>query len=377
MLHTFLSDNRAELISLCSAMSALRHAPAASVAWAEYGVPRLIDQMAQTLKAQAKGEQQGLKPAVPPAPGSLPYQNEICRTAMLNGGALLKQGLAIEQVVRYYGDLCQAVTGLADTQNMRIEVKEFGMLNRCLDDAIAGAVGEFSVRREFEMTELHNDVLNERLGFLAHELRNLIHTATLAVTAVKTGSVGLSGATGAILDRSLIGLRTLIDRSLAEVRIGAGMVASRLSVSVAELIGELQESSSLEAQARGCTLAVAAVDPSLRVNADREMLLSAISNLLQNAFKFTRPGSEVSLVTRAEGTEVRMAIQDHCGGLPPGFADRMFEPFTCGTTHRSGLGLGLSIARRSIEANDGTLSVEDLHGNGCVFTVSLPLDRKA
>jgi signal transduction histidine kinase len=65
-------------------------------------------------------------------------------------------------------------------------------------------------------------------------------------------------------------------------------------------------------------------------------------------------------------------VKDHCGGLPPGNAERMFLPFTQNGEDRTGLGLGLSIARRSVEANNGTLSVRDVPGTGCVFTISLP-----
>src|SRR6185369_7047814 len=87
--------------------------------------------------------------------------------------------------------------------------------------------------------------LNERLGFLAHELRNLIQTATLAVTAMKAGNVGLAGATGAVLDRSLIGLRNLIDRSLADVRVSTGMPPRYQMIALADFIGEVKISASL------------------------------------------------------------------------------------------------------------------------------------
>ncbi len=75
------------------------------------------------------------------------------------------------------------------------------------------------------------------------------------------------------------------------------------------------------------------------------------------------------------GDLVLMEVADHCGGLPPGNAELMFSPFSQGGSDRTGLGLGLSIARHSIEADGGILSVRDLPGTGCVFTVSLPLDR--
>jgi signal transduction histidine kinase len=102
------------------------------------------------------------------------------------------------------------------------------------------------------------------------------------------------------------------------------------------------------------------------------MLFSAVGNLLQNAFKFTRPHTEVLLNAYATADRVLIDVEDNCGGLPPGDAERLFQPFTQGGADKSGVGLGLSICRRSVEANHGVLSVRDLPGKGCVFTIDLP-----
>jgi signal transduction histidine kinase len=94
--------------------------------------------------------------------------------------------------------------------------------------------------------------------------------------------------------------------------------------------------------------------------------------VLQNAFKFTRPHSHVSLRTYATGDRVLIEVQDECGGLPEGKAEAMFGKFEQHHGDRSGLGLGLSIARRAVEASGGKLGVRDLPGVGCVFTIDLP-----
>lgn len=65
-------------------------------------------------------------------------------------------------------------------------------------------------------------------------------------------------------------------------------------------------------------------------------------------------------------------VEDQCGGLPEGKAQSLFANFGQHHKDRSGLGLGLSIARRSVEASGGTLSVRDMPGLGCVFTIDLP-----
>jgi signal transduction histidine kinase len=215
--------------------------------------------------------------------------------------------------------------------------------------------------------------MGERLGTLAHELRNLLGSAMLAVAAMKAGEVGLKGATGAVLDRSLIGLRNVIDRSLADVRLSVGMPARRERIALAELIAEVQVAGMMEAEARGRVLTVSSVERGLAVDVDRQMLSSAIANLLQNALKFTRPAGHVSLSAHRRDDRILIEIEDECGGLPQGTAEKLFGPFEQHGTDRTGLGLGLSITRRSVEANGGTVLVRDLPGTGCVFTIDLPL----
>jgi signal transduction histidine kinase len=70
---------------------------------------------------------------------------------------------------------------------------------------------------------------------------------------------------------------------------------------------------------------------------------------------------------------LQFEIEDQCGGLPPGKAETLFNPFEQRSADRSGLGLGLAICMRGTLAVGGTLRVRDLPGRGCVFMVELPL----
>ena len=74
----------------------------------------------------------------------------------------------------------------------------------------------------------------------------------------------------------------------------------------------------------------------------------------------------------AVADRILIDVKDHCGGLPSGDPERMFLPFTQDGVDKPGLGLGLSIARRGVESDDGTLTVRNVPGTGCVFTISLP-----
>jgi signal transduction histidine kinase len=371
MLHEFLAINRVELIERCRLQVAKRLAPKVTDAELTHGIPAFLNQLIKTLRVEQTSEPLRSR-KVSGSAGGGPEVSEIGATATLHGRELSLQGFTVEQVVHDYGDLCQAITSLAFERNAAIEIDEFRTLNRCLDNGIADAVTEYAFQRNSVMESDGVKALNERLGFLAHELRNQLHVATLAVTAIKAGNVGLTGATGAVLDRALIGMRSLIDRSLADVRVAAGMPPRHRLVSLADFIFDVKISASLEAQSRRRIFTVGDVDSELALDVDREMLLSAVGNLLQNGFKFTQPDTEVSLSAYAAADRIRIEVEDHCGGLPPGSADNMFLPFKQSGEDRSGLGLGLSICRRSVEANNGVLRVRDIPGSGCMFTIDLP-----
>ncbi len=375
MLHEFLSTHRSDLIDRCRAKVAERTSPQPTSEEIEHGIPLFLDQLIKTLRAEQSADGIESRKVSGPSGGERPPFSEIGGEAVQHGSELFARGFTIDQLVHDYGDLCQAVTDLAFEMSAPITVDEFRTLNRCLDNAIASAVTGFNFRRDFHVADEGTKALNHRLGFFAHELRNLLNTATLALHAIKEGDVGLGGATGTVLERSLVGLRILIDRSLAEVRVAAGMPARLRLFSLADFVAEVKLSASLEAKVRECVLHISVVDPTLAVDADRDLLLSAVGNLLQNAFKFTRHGSEVRLRAYASNDRILIDVEDQCGGLPAGQAEKIFHPFMQADADRTGLGLGLAISQSSVEASRGVLSVRDIPGSGCVFTIDLPRHR--
>src|SRR5580692_11504181 len=237
MLHEFLTINRSDLIERCRLKVAKRLAPKVTDAELTHGIPAFLDQLIKTLEVEQTSEPMRSRKVSGPSGGG-PAVSEIRATATLHGRDLSLRGFTVEQVVHDYGDLCQAITDLALERGAPIETDEFRTLNRCLDNGIADAVTEYAFQRYSVLTNDGVQALNERLGFLAHELRNLLHTGTLAFSAIKLGNVGVHGATGAVLERSLIGLRTLIDRSLADVRVAAGMLPRYKLIPLAEFIDQ-------------------------------------------------------------------------------------------------------------------------------------------
>jgi signal transduction histidine kinase len=254
-----------------------------------------------------------------------------------------------------------------DEIHASITPAEFNTFNRCLDDAIAQAVTEYGQQQALCVAGDES----ARRGVFAHELRGSLGVAMLSFQTIQSGNVGPSGSTAAVLNRSLRRMADLIESSTAQTRLDAGLHASE-RVPMRQLIEEIEASATMDAEARGLTMAVSPVEPGIEVEVDRQLLAATVANLLQNAFKFTRPKGHVSLNTFATQDRVSIEVVDECGGLPPGNAEELFRRFEQRGRNRTGLGLGLWISRRSVEANGGQIHVRDKPGVGCVFTIDLP-----
>lgn len=369
-MHRFLSDNRDALIARCKAKVAQRKARAATEKQLAHGIPMFLDQLTRTLAAEEKDDAVESIAISGPSGGDALALSEIGVSATAHGKELLHLGYTVDQVVHDYGDLCQAITDLAFERDAPFAVAEFRTLNRCLDNAIADAVTEFSCQRDAMLSVQQTADEKQRLGFLVHELRNLLATANLSVRALELSNMTIGGATGAVLKRSLTGLGVLIARTTAEVRGEDG--PQRQSFAVSTFIADVELEARLDPALQGTVLDVPPVDPALAIRGNRGLLHAALANLLQNAFKFTRENSVVTLRAYACDAHVHIDVEDHCGGLPPGGLAKMFVPFRPNHDSRAGLGLGLSIARQTVEADEGTLTVRDVPGSGCVFTIRLP-----
>ncbi|HUP97824.1 MAG TPA: HAMP domain-containing sensor histidine kinase [Usitatibacter sp.] len=368
MLHTFLEDNRGELIARCRAKVAKRLAPRPTPAELEQGIPLFLTQLVETLRI----EEAPVAANDPESGGARAVNLRIAAGATRQGRQVLQHGLAVDQAVHGYGDLCQAVTELAMERKTELSAGEFNTLNRCLDNAIADAVTEFGRERDVMRTRAGNRALGASLGVVTHELRSHVNAAMLAFSAIKAGGVGLRGATAAMVDKSLVGLRNLIDGPLAEARLSTGNPDEREQLIVERFLAEALVAARVEAQGRGCEFVVDLVDEGLMIRGDPQSLHSALSNLLHNALRFTRDGGHVVLRARGAGTRVLIEVADGCGGLAPQTPDALLEQLAERSGQKRGHGSGLLIAHRALEVNDGFLRVSDIPGRGCVFTMDLP-----
>lgn len=372
-MHAFLIHNRDELIERCKAKVARRPRRSATPEQLANGVPMFLDQLTRTLAAEGLGDTD-MSVMISGAAGESNsiIRSEIGVSAAAHGRRLLELGFTVDQVVHDYGDLCQAITDLALERDAPFSINEFRTLNRCLDNAIADAVNAFSAQRDATVARAHAAAENERLGSLVHELRNDLNTATLAFRALESGTLPIGGSTGAVLKRSLRSLSTALIHAMAEVRLTAGTEVHMEEFSVAGFVEDAKDAAWLHAAASGCSILAQKVDSQLMIRGNRDLLLAALLNLLQNALKFTRPHSTVTVSAYAEAGRISIDVMDNCGGLAPGVITRIFKPFVQTGGNKSGLGLGLTIAKRSVEASGGLLKVQDVPGTGCIFTISLP-----
>jgi len=228
MLHDLLRANRENLIERCRVKVSQRSSPPATEGELQYGVPLILDQLFDALVCE---ETSPLPHEDALFGGSADTRASMTagESATLHGSELFKLGYSVDQVVHDYGDLCQAITELARETHAPITVEEFHTFNRLLDNSIANAVSAFvRLQHSSNLSEGARD-LHDRLGSVAEEQRILLDTALKALDALKVGNIGLMGATGTVLEDSLLKLREIVDRSLPEIRVASGMVTRPLS----------------------------------------------------------------------------------------------------------------------------------------------------
>lgn len=179
----------------------------------DHGVPLFLQQLVEMLRT----EQLSAAGSGSVESRGILSSSEIARAAAIHGADLLHQGFTIDQVVHEYGNVCQSVTELAVEVYAHISTDEFRTLNRCLDDAIADAVRSWGLSRQIVINDRAIS-LQARLDAYENEHRRLIDMALRAFAAIRTGNVGLTGSTGALLHHAITELQSLTQLALSELR---------------------------------------------------------------------------------------------------------------------------------------------------------------
>lgn len=352
MLHSFITEHRSEINHRVARRLRMRDSRNPDAVPARELVAFL-----EQLSASLRNRQE------PPFAGT----GEIGATAMRHGANLMRAGKPATEAVQAYGDVCQVVTQLATEEATEISAADFSVFNSCLDHAIGNAVGEHA--RVTEESRAADEV--QRLGHAAHELRDHLQTARLAFeTLRRTLNIG-DDVSAAMLGRSLMNLSAVIERTLADVRLAAG-VERRDAMFLDTFLHEVAETGRLHGMDRGVGLVLESSAVGT-IEADPQLLMSAVMNLVQNALKFTPSGGRVVVRAVTTSTRLVLSVEDQCGGIPD-TAGELFRSFDDRRgIDRTGMGLGLSIARKVVRFHGGDIQVHNQPGVGCVFTIDMPL----
>lgn len=211
--------------------------------------------------------------------------------------------------------------------------------------------------------------MGQMAASLAHQLRTPLATAMLYTANLAREPLSREDRerfAGKALDR-LRQLEGLIRDTLGYVR---GEAYELHDVAVADVLEEVEHAVLASARARAVTFACRQDTGVTRVRADARALASALVSLIENAFAYSTPDSEVTLAVRRGEAGVEFAVCDQGPGVPAEIASRIFEPFF--TTRSDGTGLGLAIATRVAQQQGGQLRLDARHAPGACFVLSLP-----
>ena len=322
------------------------------------GVPLLRAELLDHMPAFIDEVIRALYPEAIPLPPSSAHAEE-------HGEQRLRLGFDVAEVIREYGALHECILQIAGEAGLVVSLRDQGVVARLLNAGIADAVFQYVKHRDLEFERQ----ASEHLGFIAHELRNPLGAARLAFRLLR-GELTES-RTVERLDRNLRQTAEMIDSVLSHASLKMGVEPRLMPIALEHFLLEIEGDAELEARNKTIEMAVSA-PKDLMIQADPRLLRSAISNLLQNALKFSREKSKVTLTALRADNRVTIEVADACGGLPPGKAAELFTPLVQRGEDRSGFGLGLAIALQAAEAHNGTIKVRDIPGVGCVFIIDLP-----
>jgi signal transduction histidine kinase len=288
-------------------------------------------------------------------------------TANEHGAQRLGLGFNVGEVVREYGVLHRSILEIVAESGTSISPSEHQIIAKWLNGGIANAVSQYVSERD---AELHRSA-SEHLGFIAHEIRNPLSSARMAFDILRRGELAKGGRAVDLLYRNLRRIVDVVDNALSHASLKMGVTPRIDVVPLRTFVQEIAFDASADTDEKQLKVEVD-IPESLAIEADVRLLRSAISNLFHNAIKFSH--ADATIVVRALRTpgEVRIEVEDSCGGLPPGRAQDLFMPLVQRGSDQSGFGLGLAIALQAAEAHNGTIRVRDLPGHGCVFTIDLP-----
>jgi two-component system CheB/CheR fusion protein len=220
---------------------------------------------------------------------------------------------------------------------------------------------------------------DEFLAMLAHELRNPLGAITHAITVLKQGRSEHVSAMHGMIERQSGRLVRLVDDLLDVARVSRGLIElQRMPVDLAGIVRQAADAARGKLETQKHVLTVSVPDFPVGVEGDPVRLEQVVSNLLENAIKYTPPGGQIAITLTEEGAESVLRVRDNGIGIAPANLRQVFDMFTQLSPSRTGgsggLGLGLTVVRRILELHGGRIEVRsDGVGSGSEFVARLPL----
>jgi signal transduction histidine kinase len=246
-------------------------------------------------------------------------------------------------------------------------------------DELAALAKDFDsmVNRLDLLIQMQKKLLNS----VSHELRSPLARINLSLALLKSRFPADSDDLFQRLDRDVERIDLLMGQLLTLSRLEAGFSsAEREDVDFAQLVEEVAADANFEAQALGKSVSLQTIGSMILRNADPHALRSACENIIRNAVRFTRPGSDVQIILEVDrsGREplALLSVRDHGPGVPEDALQKIFQPFyrvTGNGEATGGNGLGLAIASEAIRLHSGTIRAENLRPSGLEIIIQLPV----
>jgi signal transduction histidine kinase len=293
-------------------------------------------------------------------------------TAADHGEQRLALGFDLDSVVREYGALGASIVETARAAGTPLTPRDYLVLSQCVNTGIAEAVAQYARQRDAELQRQ----ANEHFAFIAHELRNPLGSALLALSLLRDKALMPEDRLAKVLDRALARMHQLIEESLGVAQASAGIHLRREPIRLGALLDDAEMGAVANAEEKNIRLTFL-LQSDETISVDARLVRSALSNLVRNAVKFSKPGGSVEVRGRVENGRTTIEVEDRCGGLPAGKVEQAFAPFVQLDPKKDGFGLGLAIVKQAADAHGGSIRVQNLPGKGCIFVLEIPSEPLA
>ena len=287
--------------------------------------------------------------------------------ARKHGRNRMRRGIDIGALSEEMTLVGEIVLELIDEGEMSVPAEEVRKLFQVMGRGVATSVRAYAALRDREIVEQ----ATQHYSFIAHEIRGPLQTARLTAALLLTEQEPRRQKYFERLDSAITQASRLIDDSIVQARLSGNPRVSARPIEISKLADTICDE--IEEQAQAKSIAIVKEVEALQVEADHKLLLSAITNVMRNALKFSSEGGRVTFRARALEDRVLLEVEDSCGGMPDDLPPKLFQPFVQGTSDRSGFGLGLLIVKRAVEAHHGSVRIVNRPNEGCTFVLDLPL----